>query len=334
MPNIAINGLGRIGRAALKQLVDHDTLDLVAVNDIGDLDNLVYLLGHDSVYGRWRRDIAVKDHRVVIDGRDIAFRSERDPAALDWSDLGVDIVLECTGAFRTAGDMRKHLEAGASRVVLSAPAKSDDVVTVVPGVNDGEVLQSDTPLVSTASCTTNCVAPVVEILDRHFGVEMATLTTVHAYTSSQALVDAPAGRWRRGRAAAINLVPTTTGAARATAAVVPAVADRFDGVAVRAPVPVGSLSDIVGVVGTGTSASAVNDVFRDEAGSDRYGGILDISGTPMVSSDVVGDEHGSVVDLTMTQVTGETLVKVMAWYDNEWGYAAQMIRFAARWVAA
>jgi hypothetical protein len=309
MPNIAINGLGRIGRAALKQLVDHDTLDLVAVNDIGDLDNLVYLLGHDSVYGRWRRDIAVKDHRVVIDGRDIAFRSERDPAALDWSDLGVDIVLECTGAFRTAGDMRKHLEAGASRVVLSAPAKSDDVVTVVPGVNDGEVLQSDTPLVSTASCTTNCIAPVVEIIGRRIGVEKATMTTVHAYTSTQALVDAPV----RARSAGAGGPPRSTSCPprpappEATAAG-PARGGK-DQLRRRGrawhPWPQGSIVRHRRRARPGPPPPRADQRRSSarRAGSDRYGRRSSASaarrhGLERTSS---ATTHGSVVDLTMTQ---------------------------------
>jgi len=325
---VAINGLGRIGRATLRALLEEDGVEVVAVNDIADPENLAYLLRHDTVYGS-RTDARSEDSRLVVGGdRSIQVLGVKDPAELPWSDLDVELVFECTGIFRTEDEMRRHLDAGARRVVLSAPAKGGDVATVVPGVNDDDVTGNE--LVSTASCTTNCIAPVMEVLDRRVGVRKATMTTVHAYTSSQELVDAPAGKWRRGRAAAANIVPTTTGAADATGKVVPAVSGHFDGVALRVPVAAGSIADIVAVTSRDTSAEELNQIFREESESDRYRGVLGVSDDPLVSSDIAGDGHGSLVDLTMTAVTDGDLVKVMAWYDNEWGYAKQMVRHALR----
>ena len=325
---VAINGLGRIGRATLRVLLEEDGVEVVAVNDIADPENLAYLLRHDTVYGS-RIDARSEDSRLVVGGdRSIQVLGVKDPAELPWSDLDVELVFECTGLFRTEDEMRRHLDAGARRVVLSAPAKGGDVATVVPGVNDDDVTGNE--LVSTASCTTNCIAPVMEVLDRRVGVRKATMTTVHAYTSSQELVDAPAGKWRRGRAAAANIVPTTTGAADATGKVVPAVSGHFDGVALRVPVAAGSIADIVAVTSRDTSADELNRIFREESESDRYRGVLGVSDDPLVSSDIVGDGHGSLVDLTMTAVTDGDLVKIMAWYDNEWGYAKQMVRHALR----
>src|SRR6056297_3820654 len=325
---VAINGLGRIGRATLRALMEEDGVEVVAVNDIADPENLAYLLRHDTVYGS-RTDARSEDSRLVVGGdRSIRVLGVKDPAELPWSDLDVELVFECTGLFRTEDEMRRHLDAGARRVVLSAPAKGGDVATVVPGVNDDDLTGNE--LVSTASCTTNCIAPVMEVLDRRVGVRKATMTTVHAYTSSQELVDAPAGKWRRGRAAAANIVPTTTGAADATGKVVPAVSGHFDGVALRVPVAAGSIADIVAVTSRDTSADELNRIFREESESDRYRGVLGVSDDPLVSSDIVGDGHGSLVDLTMTAVTDGDLVKIMAWYDNEWGYAKQMVRHALR----
>ena len=325
MPNVAINGLGRIGRAALKILLDSDGLDLVAVNDVVDLDNLAYLLRYDTVYGRYHRPISAKDGALFIDGRRIAAFAERDPANLPWADLGVDLVLECTGVFKSEGDLKRHIQAGASFVILSAPTTSEMVPTVVHGVNhpDGEA-----QIVSCASCTTNCITPVIEIAHRHIGVERAVMTSIHAYTAGQQLVDGPSRSFRRGRAGAANLVPTTTGAARATTRAVPELTGRFDGIAVRAPIPVGSIADIVFVANRPTSVQEVNDAFRHEAASEQYQGILGVSEDPLVSADIVGDPRAAVVDLDLTRVVDATLVKVMAWYDNEWGFTHQMIREA------
>ncbi|MEV4078263.1 type I glyceraldehyde-3-phosphate dehydrogenase [Nonomuraea fuscirosea] len=325
MPRVAINGLGRIGRAALKILLDADGLDLVVVNDIADIDNLAYLLKYDSVYGRYHRKVDAVDGALLIDDRRIPAFAEHHPAHLPWADFGVDLVLECTGVFKTEDDLKKHLQAGAAYVILSAPTTADGVPTVVHGVNrpDGEP-----QIISCASCTTNCITPVIEVAHRHIGVQRAVMTTIHAYTAGQKLVDGPSKRFRRGRAAAANLVPTSTGAARATTRAVPELAGRFDGIAVRAPIPVGSIADIVFVADRPTTVEEVNDVYRQEAASSRYQGILGVSEDPLVSADIVGDSRAAVIDLDLTRVVDATLVKVMAWYDNEWGFTHQMIREA------
>jgi glyceraldehyde 3-phosphate dehydrogenase len=330
MPNkVAINGLGRIGRAALKLAVEHPELDVVAVNEIGSLDNMVYLLRYDTAYGRYERQVEAVEGKLVIDGKPLVYLSERDPGQLPWGDLGVDLVLECTGRFTEREDAEKHVRAGARWVVLSGPTKSPDVPTIIHGVNrpDGQ-----TQIISCASCTTNNITPLVEILDRHFGVEKALLTTVHAYTATQALVDSPGGAkdLRRGRAAAQSFVPSSTGAATATAKALPAMQGRFDGVSVRGPVVVGSISDVVFVLARDTTADEVNDVLRQEVSSDRYKGILDVADDPLVSADIVKDPHASIVQLDMTRVVGGNLVKVMSWYDNEWGFTSQMIQIAVQ----
>jgi glyceraldehyde 3-phosphate dehydrogenase len=330
MPTIAINGLGRIGRAALKILLDSDGLELAAVNDIAAADNLAYLLNYDTVYGRYHRKVSAEDGALVVDDRRIPVFSERDPSALPWGDLGVDLVLECTGVFTTEEDLRQHIRAGASYVILSAPTKSENVPTVVHGVNhpDGEPR-----IISCASCTTNCITPVIEIAHRRIGVERAVMTTVHAYTATQQLVDAPSKDFRRGRAAAANLVPASTGAARATTRALPELTGRFDGVALRAPIPVGSIADIVFVASQPTTAEEVNDAFRQEAATERYQEVLGVSDDPLVSADIVGDPRAAVVDLELTTVVDGTLVKVMTWYDNEWGFTNQMIREARNTLA-
>ena len=327
MGTVAINGLGRIGRAALKILLDADGLDLVAVNDIAEADNLAYLIRYDTVYGRYHRDVTVAAGALVIDGRRIPVFAERDPANLKWDELGVDLVLECTGMFRTEDDLAKHVQAGASYVILSAPTSSETVPTVVHGVNDP---QGKPRIISCASCTTNCIAPVIEVAQRRLGVERAVMTTVHAYTAGQQLVDGPSRNFRRGRAGAANLVPTSTGAARATTRAVPELAGRFDGIAVRAPIPVGSVADIVFDSSRPTTIEEVNEIFRQEAETARYEGILGVSEDPLVSADIIGDARAAVIDLELTMVVDGTLVKVMAWYDNEWGFTHQMIREAQR----
>ena len=330
MPTVAINGLGRIGRAALKILLDSDGLELAAVNDIAAADNLAYLLNYDTVYGRYHRKVSAEDGALVVDGLRIPVFAERDPGALPWSDLGVDLVLECTGVFTTEEDLSRHIRAGASYVILSAPTKSQNVPTVVHGVNrpDGQPR-----IISCASCTTNCITPVIETAHRRIGVERAVMTTVHAYTATQQLVDGPSKSFRRGRAAAANLVPATTGAARATTRALPELTGRFDGVALRAPIPVGSIADIVFVASRATTAEEVNDAFRQEAATERYQEVLGVSDDPLVSADIVGDPRAAVIDLELTTVVDGTLVKVMAWYDNEWGFTNQMIREARNTLA-
>jgi glyceraldehyde 3-phosphate dehydrogenase len=326
---VAINGLGRIGRAALKLALEQPQLELVAVNEIGSLDNMVYLLKYDTVYGRYERQVDAVDGKLVIDGQPLVYLSERDPERLPWGDLGVDLVLECTGLFTGREDAEKHVRAGARWVVLSGPTGSPDVPTIIHGVNrpDGE-----TQIISCASCTTNNITPLVEILDRHFGVQKALLTTVHAYTATQALVDSPGGAkdLRRGRAAAQNFVPSSTGAAHATAKALPAMQGRFDGVAVRGPVVVGSLSDVVFVLARDTTPQEVNDTLRQEAATDRYREVLAVTDEPLVSGDIIKDPRASIVQLDLTRVVGGNLVKVMSWYDNEWGFTNQMVQVAVQ----
>jgi glyceraldehyde 3-phosphate dehydrogenase len=327
MANVAINGLGRIGRATFKILQETEGLDLVAVNDLMPREQIPYLLRHDSVYRRYDRPVELEGDRLRTERGTCRIFSEEDPAALPWTDLGVHLVFECTGAFTRKEDAEGHLRAGAGRVILSAPAKGEGIPTVVHGVNRADPAGQ---IVSCASCTTNCITPVVEVLKRRVGVERAIMSTTHAYTSTQAILDAPAKKMRRGRAGAINLVPTETGAARATTRVLTDLAGRFDGVAIRAPVPVGSLACVVAVTSRRTRAEEVNAIFAEEAETDRYRGIVGTTREPLVSTDIVGDSRACVVDLEMTQVVDGTLVQVLAWYDNEWGYASQMVREASR----
>ena len=323
MARVAINGLGRIGRAALKLVLDTPELDLIAINDLVPPDNLAYLLRHDTVYGRYNRSVEAQAEQLIIDGQSYPVLSEKDPSQLPWSDLSIDAVMECTGVFTRREGLEKHLQAGAKRVILSAPAKGEGVETVVHGVNQAS---AEADIVSTASCTTNCITPVAEVMSRQIGVKNAMMTTIHAYTSSQGIVYAPSKKYRRGRAAAANFVPTSTGAAVATTQVLPQFKGRFDGVAIRGPIPVGSISDITFVTERDTSVDEINRFFREEAETEQYRGILGFTEEPLVSSDIVQDPRATIVDLTMTQVVDGDLVKVMAWYDNEWGYASQMVR--------
>jgi glyceraldehyde 3-phosphate dehydrogenase len=327
MAKVAINGLGRIGRAALKIVLDTPELELVAANDIAAPDNLAYLLKYDTVYGRYEKPVASNEDGLIIAGTKYRLFREKDPARLPWSTLGIDIVLECTGVFTRREDLAKHIQAGAKNVILSAPTKSDDIVTVVHGVNRPDGTAN---IIACASCTTNCITPVVEIMGRRIGAKKAIMTTVHAYTASQALVDGPSTHLRRGRAGAANFVPTSTGAALATTRALPQFAGLFDGVAVRGPVPAGSLADIVFLTTRPTTVDEVNSIFKEEADSERYRGILGVTEDPIVSSDVIKDPRASIVDLGMTRVVDGDLVKVMSWYDNEWGYTCQMVREAVQ----
>ncbi len=323
---VAINGLGRIGRAVFKILVANRDLEVAAINDVTPADNLAYLVNHDTVYGRYANRVTVRDHALVVADRSYAIFAEADPGRLPWSRLNVDLVFECTGRFNRRSDLTKHLEAGAKRVILSAPAKDDDIPTVVFGVNVYN--EKDGAILSCASCTTNCVAPIVEIIGRRLGLRKAIMTTVHAYTASQALVDGPNRKMRRGRAGAANLVPSTTGATTATARVLPALRGRFQGTAIRAPVPICSLSDVVMLAERATTVQEVNEVFLEEARSERYEGVVGVTEDPVVSSDIIQDSRASIIDREMTQVVDGDLVKVVSWYDNEWGYASQMVRQA------
>jgi glyceraldehyde 3-phosphate dehydrogenase len=328
MINVAINGLGRIGRATLKIVMETPDLNLVAANDIGASDSVEYLLRYDTVYGRYEKPVeATDDGHLTLGDHRLRLLREKDPARLPWKSMDVDIVFECTGAFTTREDLDAHIRAGADYVILSAPSKGDGVETIVHGVNTP---QGNTGIISCASCTTNCITPVMEILGRRIGVKKAIMTTVHAYTASQAIVDTAHSRPRRGRAGGANLVPTSTGAAAATARALPQYRGRFDGVAVRAPVPVGSLADIVCLAARSTTVDEVNRLFVEEAESERYRGILGVTADPLVSSDIIKDSRASVVDLGMTQVVDGDLLKIMSWYDNEWGYSSQLVREALR----
>ncbi len=324
---VAINGLGRIGRAAFKLLLDTPELELVAVNDIGSLENMVYLLKYDTVYGRYARNVQAGDGNIVVDGKSIAYLSEKDPTKLPWGAMNVELVFECTGIFTKQEDAAKHITAGAKWVILSGPTSSADVPTVVHGVNRPDGQKN---ILSCASCTTNNIGPIMEIMQRHFGVEKALMTTLHAYTATQMLVDSPGGKkdMRRGRAAAANFVPSSTGAATATAKALPELEGKFDGVSVRGPVPIVSMADITLLLSRNTTVEEINDVFRSEAATERYDGILGVAEEELVSSDLIQDPRASVVQADMTRVVDGNLVKVMSWYDNEWGFTNQMIKTA------
>ena len=327
MNRVAINGMGRIGRAAFKIIQDTPELELVAINSRNSAESLAYLLKYDSVYGRYERDVSGEGDSLVVEGRKYRVVKESDPARFPWGDLGTDIVLDCTGLMDKKEELEQHLAAGAKKVILSAPAKGEGVATVVPGVNwpDPSAL-----IVSCASCTTNSVAPVMEVLGRRIGLNKAIMTTIHAYTASQALVDRYQKKLRRGRAAATNIVPTSTGAARATGTIITELAGKFDGQSMRVPVLTGSVSDIVVLSARKTSREEVNGILKEESETARYKGILGVTEEPIVSSDIIKDTHAALVDLELTQVVDGDLIKIMSWYDNEWGYTSQMIRLAIR----
>ena len=324
MARVAINGLGRIGRAALKVILETPELELVAVNDIASLDNMAYLIKYDTVYGPYERKVETANGKLVIDGREIAYLSERNPENLPWGNLKVDLVYESTGLFTKQEDASKHIKAGAKFVVISGPTKSEGVPTVVHGVNTS---RGETAVISCASCTTNDITPIMEIMNRRVGIKKAIMTTIHAYTASQSLVDAPSGKdGRRGRTAAQNTIPHTTGAAIATTKALPELAGRFDGDALRVPVAVGSIAAVIFVANRPTSVDEINDIFRQEAATQRYQGVVIANEDEIVSSDVIHNPAASIVDLTLTQVVDGDLVKVMSWYDNEWGYTNQMVK--------
>jgi glyceraldehyde 3-phosphate dehydrogenase len=324
---VGINGFGRIGRAFTRMAAERPDLEVVAINDITDASTLAHLLAFDSTYGRFSQTVEFDDQALIIGGRRIPVLSERDPAAIDWGALGADIVVESTGKFRTREAAAAHLKGGARKVLISAPGKGVDL-TVVLGVNSGAYDPLKHDVISNASCTTNCVAPMAKVLHDAFGVERGFMTTIHAYTGDQMLLDGPHKDLRRARSAAVNIVPTTTGAARATGEVIPALAGRLDGVAVRVPVQDGSLTDLAVVVGTPVTAQAVNEAFAAAATSGTLAGFLRYSTDPIVSSDIIGDTASCVFDAPLTQAAG-TLVKVFGWYDNEWGYTARLADLAA-----
>jgi glyceraldehyde 3-phosphate dehydrogenase len=324
MKKIAINGFGRIGRAALKVITDIPGLEVVAINDLMNIENAAYLLTYDSVYGKYENDVSIQNNYLHIRDKKILFISEKDPSKLPWKQLDIDVVIESTGLFTNREDAEKHIYAGAKNVVISAPTKSIDTPTIIHGVNtpDGK-----TSIFSCASCTTNNIGPIIEIIDRRIGIKKAILNTVHAYTASQSLVDAPSKKkTRMGRAAAINLVPAATGAAKATIKALPKFEGKFDGIAIRTPVPVGSISDITFVASRNTSSEEINNILIEESKTDRYKFILSVSNEPLVSADIIQSSFAAVVDQEMTRVVDGDLVKILAWYDNEWGFTNQMIR--------
>lgn len=326
--NVAINGFGRIGRLVFRHLMLADTLEVVGINDVAPLDNLAYLLRHDSVHAAPEVTVAAHDSELQWGDQRIPFTSERDPAELPWRDRNVDIVIEASGVFTNREDASKHLAAGADRVIITAPAKGADL-SVCMGVNEDEYQADGHKIVSNASCTTNCLAPVAKVLDEAFGIVAGALTTVHAYTSSQKIVDAPSKKWRRGRAAARNIVPTTTGAAIATTKVLPQLEGKIDGMAMRVPVADGSIIDFVAHTEKAVTVEAVNDAFRAASETNRLKGILGVSDEELVSSDIIGSTYSALLDDPSTMTFGDHMVKVVAWYDNEWGYARRVADLAA-----
>ncbi|MDZ7612216.1 MAG: type I glyceraldehyde-3-phosphate dehydrogenase [Candidatus Moranbacteria bacterium] len=326
---IAINGFGRIGRPVFKIAMDHPEVEAVAINDLADLENLAYLLKYDTVYGVYQKDVQVKDGNLIVGGKEIKCFSEKDPANLPWGELEIDMVVESTGVFRDRESAGKHLEAGAGRVIITAPAKDESIKTIVLGVNEEDIKEED-KIISNASCTTNCIAPMMKVLDEKFGIEKSLMSTIHSYTSSQSIVDGPSKKdFRRGRAAAYNVVPTSTGAALASALTLPQLDGIFDGMAYRVPTLAGSVSDIVAVLKEDAKEEEINKAFR-EAEEGSLKDILKTSDEPLVSHDILGSYYSVIVQTDLTKVTGGNLVKAVGWYDNEWGYSARVIDLALK----
>ena len=321
---IGINGFGRIGRNFFRAMAAKGSnLELVAVNDLGDAVTMAHLLKYDSVFGRLGKEVKVTDDGFSVEGDEIKLLSERDPGALPWGDLGVDVVVESTGFFTKRADAAKHLDGGAKKVIISAPAKDEDV-TIVMGVNHDDYDPANHQIISNASCTTNCVVPLTKVLQDGWGIEKAFMTTCHAYTNDQNTLDLARDDLRRARAAAINIIPTTTGAAKAAALAMPDLKGRIDGLALRVPVPDGSITDIVAVLGTEVTKDDVNDAYREAGQSSQMKGILEYTEDPIVSSDIVGNSHSCIVDGLSTMANGN-MVKVLGWYDNEWGYSNRLV---------
>jgi glyceraldehyde 3-phosphate dehydrogenase len=323
---VAINGFGRIGRQAFKIATENHDLEVVAINDIGDVANMAYLLKHDSVFRTDKQDIHAEGQDLVVDGKRYPVLSVRNPEDLPWKDLKIDVVIESTGLFTSKDKAVSHLNAGAKRVVISAPAKG--APSFVLGVNESEFTPDEDTVISNASCTTNSITPVVAVLDEKFGVAKALMTTIHSYTADQRLVDSPHSDWRRGRAAAQNIVPTSTGAAVAATEALPQLKGKFDGLSLRVPTIDVSLSDLTLLLKRKTTVDEINQAFRDAAATPRFRGILAVTDEPLVSADFVGNPNSSTVDLGLTQVLDGDFVKVLAWYDNEWGYANRLVEEA------
>jgi len=330
MTTVAINGFGRIGRAVFRIIAarpDRD-IEVVAINDLSDDDVLAYLLEYDSVMGRFDQEVSVKDGVMTVGAHQVRMLMEKDPAQLPWGELGVDVVVEATGVFRDRASLQKHLEAGAKRVILTVPAEGDIDQTVVLGVNDDQ-LGADDLIISNASCTTNSLAPLAKVLDDSFGIRKGVITTVHAYTNDQRLADVPHKDLRRSRAATENIIPTTTGAAKAVGEVLPNLAGRLDGIAMRVPVPDGSTVDLVVELDSDVTVEEVNAAVK-AAAEGPLAGIMEYTEDPIVSTDIIGNPHSSIFDASGTHVLGGNLVKVMAWYDNEWGYSNRVVDLIER----
>jgi glyceraldehyde 3-phosphate dehydrogenase len=326
---VAINGFGRIGRNAFKVAFERDDLEIVALNDLTDTKTLAHLLKHDTTYGAYHHEVGFDEDNLIINGKSIKVYKQTDPALLPWGDIGVDVVIESTGFFVDPAKARAHIDqAGAKRVVISAPAKGEGASTIVIGVNE-DTLANAEPIISNASCTTNCITPVMDVIHQNFGIEKAMMTTVHSYTASQKLQDAPAKDLREARAAAENIVPTTTGASIAAGLALPAIAGVFGGLSVRVPTPVVSLSDFVIITKKNVTVDEVKNAFRKAAAEPYYQGILAVTDEELVSSDFIGNSHSAIVDLPLTAVVGDNMLKVVAWYDNEWGYSNRLIELVA-----
>ena len=326
---VGINGFGRIGRNFFRaHLLRGGDFEVVAANDLGDAATMAHLLKHDSVLGTLDKDVTVGDGSITVAGQEIQILAERDPAGLPWDDLGVDVVVESTGLFTKREGAEKHLEAGAKKVVISAPATDPDV-TLVIGVNEDFYDPESHHIISNASCTTNCVAPLAKVLHDEFTIEQGFMTTIHAYTNDQQILDLPHKDLRRARAAAINLIPTSTGAARAIGVVMPDLKGKVDGMSMRAPVPTGSIVDLVCRVGRETTVEEVNGAYRSRADTGRYEGIIQYSDEPLVSTDIVHSSYSCIVDSELTMANG-SLVKVFGWYDNEWGYSCRLVDLVAK----
>jgi glyceraldehyde 3-phosphate dehydrogenase len=325
---IAINGFGRIGRNAFKVAFDRDDVEIVAINDLTDTLTLAHLLKHDSSYGTYENKVGYDEKNVIVNGQSIKVLAEQDPNNLPWKDMKIDVVIESTGFFVDPAKAKAHIDAGAKKVVISAPAKGDGATTIVLGVNEDK-LEGSSDIISNASCTTNCITPVAAVIEEAFGIEKAMMTTVHSYTASQRLQDAPAKDLREARAAAENIVPTTTGASIAAAQALPALQGIFGGLSVRVPTPVVSLSDFVIITKRKVSVEEVNETFKKAAKEPYFQGILDVTEEELVSSDFIGNSHSCIVDLNLTAVVGGNMLKVVAWYDNEWGYSNRLVEVVA-----
>lgn len=325
---VAINGFGRIGRLSFRIAFERKDLEIVGINDLTDTRTLAHLLKHDTNYGNYEHDVDFDEKHIIVDGHKIPVSAEKDPSLLPWKDLSVDVVIESTGRFTKSEDAGAHLKAGAKKVVISAPTKSEDIKTIVIGANEDELPEAG-DIISNASCTTNSLSAVMDIMDREFGVEKAMLTTVHSYTASQMLQDGPGKDLREARAAAQNIVPTTTGAAIAVALTVPSLKGKFDGLSVRVPTSVVSLSDVTMVLKRNTTVEEINDMFKKLVKEPYYQGILDVSNEPLVSHDYVGNSHSGIIDLLLTNVVDGNLAKVVVWYDNEWGYSNRLVEQVA-----